>query len=71
MSRKILLIVLLCGLVAVSVVWEYRARAAMSECSPRSPCLPDVKPPVCEIPECEVVRPLVRRCEMREVSECL
>ncbi len=70
MKRKILWIVLLCGLVAVSVVLEYRASAAMSACEqPRTICIPDVKPPDCQPLDCDVVRPLLRRCEMREVSE--
>ena len=47
MKRKILLILFLCGLVALSVVLEYRARAETSTCSPRGLCIP-VQPPDCE-----------------------
>ena len=73
MSGKILWIVLLCGLFAVSVVLQYRETAAvLSTCSPRTLCVPDVKPPDCVVPDCDVVRPLLHRaCEMWEVSECL
>ena len=58
MKRKILLILLLCGLTAVSVVLEYRARAETYACQPERVCVPDVK-----IPNCEVAPPLPRSCE--------
>ena len=63
MKRKILLILFLCGLVALSVVLEYRARAETSTCSPRGLCIP-IKPPDCVKPDGDVTRPLVHRsCE--------
>ncbi len=63
MFRSLFLIVLLCGVIGVSVVFTYRARAAMSECSARTPCIRDVKPP-----DCERVSPLLQAsCEMWEV----
>ena len=64
MKSKIL-ILFLCGLVAFSVFLEYRGSAATSECPdpPLRLCLP-VTPPPCErpevLPDCSVVRPLVR-----------
>ena len=67
MFRKILLILFLCGLTLFSVVLEYRASAAFSVCEqPRSICV-SVKPPMCELPDCEVMRPLLRRS--RSVGE--
>lgn len=66
MFRTFLLILFLCGLTVLSVVLEYRASAAGSECGfpPRAICVPDVKPPDCVIPDCEVLRPLLRvSCE--------
>lgn len=63
MFRKILLIFLFCGLIALSVILEYRASAETYVCpSPRGPCI-IVKPPDCVIPDCEVSRPLLRWCE--------
>ena len=71
MKSKIMLL-FLCGLVAFSVVLEYRGSAAVRECpvlplQPRRPC-PRVTPPPCErpdvLPDCSVVRPLLRvSCE--------
>ena len=56
MKSKILLILFLCGLgVSVSVFLGYRASAETEQCSPRSPCVPDVQLPDCEIPDCEKV----------------
>jgi len=64
MSRSLFLIFLLCGLVAVSVVFAYRARAATQPCSPRTPCIPNVKPPDCVKPDGDVARPLLHQlCE--------
>lgn len=61
MLRKILLIFLCCGLTVASVVVEYHASAAGAVCEqPRAICVPDVKPPVCEKPDCQVMRPLLR-----------
>ena len=57
MKRKILLMLLLCGLTAVSVVLEYRARAETYACQPPRVCVPDVK-----IPNCEVAAPLPWSC---------
>ena len=65
MFRKILLIFLFCGLTILSLVLEYRATAGTSTCSsPRGLCIP-VKPPDCVLPDCDVARPLLRRCEHR------
>lgn len=63
MKRKILLILFLCGLTAVSVfleyrALEYRARAETYACQPERVCVPDVK-----IPNCEVAPPLPWSCE--------
>ena len=57
MKRKILLILLLCGLTTVSVVLEYRASAETYACQPPRVCVPDVK-----IPNCEGAVPLPRSC---------
>ena len=57
MKRKILLILLLCGLTTVSVVLEYRASAERYACEPLRVCVPDVK-----IPNCEVAPPFPRSC---------
>ena len=63
MFRTLLLILFLCVLTAFSVVLEYRARAATYTCSPRGTCV-RVKPPDCVIPDCQVMRPLLRvSCE--------
>ena len=59
-SKGFLLILFLCGLVGVSVVLEYRASAETYQCSPRGLCVPEVKPPDCVRPDCEVERPLLR-----------
>jgi len=56
MLRFLFVIFFLCVLVVVSVMFAYRARAAMSECAPRTPCIRDVKPP-----DCEVAHPLLAR----------
>ena len=61
MFRKILLIFLFCGLIALSVVLEYRANAAGAVCEqPRDLCVP-VKLLMCVTPDCEVMPPLLRR----------
>ena len=62
-----LLILLLCGLTLFSVVLEYRASAAFSVCEQPGAICVGVKPPMCEIPDCEVLRPLLRRS--RSVNE--
>ena len=64
MFRTLLLILFLCGLIVLSVVLEYRADAAAYECEQlRAICVP-VKPPDCVIPDCQVMRPLLRvSCE--------
>ena len=51
MFRKILLILFLCGLTAVSVILDYRSTAAPSECPPARVCEPDTPPP-CEKVDC-------------------
>ena len=68
MKSKIM-ILFLCGLFGFSLVLEYRGSAATSECPdpPLRPC-PRVTPPPCErpdvLPDCSVVRPLLRvSCE--------
>ena len=75
MFRTFLFILFLCGLTAVSVVFEYKASAAAYTCQPQcvcqpaSPppcqpmlCLPSVQPPDCPRPDCEGVQhPLLRR----------
>ena len=66
MFRTFLLMLFLCGLTSVSVVLSYRAsarfpydcqpvRVCLPETPPRCetiPCLPDVRPPACELPVC-------------------
>ena len=68
MKRKIMPL-FLCGLFGFSFFLEYRGSAATSECPdpPLRPC-PRVTPPPCErpdvLPDCSVVRPLLRvSCE--------
>ena len=74
MFRTFLLMLFLCGLTAVSVVLSYRASAEPFACHvapiclPEAPlgcqtiaCLPEVQPPECEVPDCAVLRPLLRR----------
>lgn len=66
MFRTLILIFLFCGLTVLSVVLEYGATAETSTCPPRRGlCVPDVNPPNCVRPDCEVERPLLRRCEHR------
>ena len=66
MFRTLILIFLFCGLTVLCVVLEYGATAETSTCLkfPRV-CVPDVQPPDCKLPTCEVDRPLLRRCEHR------
>lgn len=61
MFRPLFLIFFLCGLIVLSVCLAYRASAEADRCSvPIGVCLPEVKLPVCERPDCEVERPLLR-----------
>lgn len=55
MIRKILLILLLCGLTILSVVLDNRASAVSYECSQRRVCVPDVKPPECGQSTCDLM----------------
>ncbi|MYA69390.1 hypothetical protein F4009_00005 [Candidatus Poribacteria bacterium] len=62
MFRTFLLILFLCGLTAVSVVTEYRARAETSLCPSPRVCVPEVKIPDCEVaPRPRACEPLKRR----------
>ena len=67
MFRMFLLILFLCGLTVLSGYLEYRARAERYIC-PSQPrvCVPDVKPP-----NCEVAPPLPRSCERMKSSQPL
>ncbi|MCG9133339.1 hypothetical protein J5I95_16820 [Candidatus Poribacteria bacterium] len=66
-GNQSLLIFLLCGFTVFSVFLAYRVRAETYICpSPRAtPCVPEVLPPDSVRPDCEVARPLLRRCEHR------
>ena len=64
MLRILFLIFFLCGLTIFSVSLEYRATAETFECQPLRVCVPNVQPPDCEIPDCQVgFVPLRRSCE--------
>ncbi len=67
MFRTFLLIFLLCGLTAVSVLTEDRTSAETSECQPLRMCRFPETPPPCEtIPCASSVQPL--ECEMPACS---
>ena len=60
MFRTLILIFLFCGLTVLSLFLEYHSDAETYECPLPRVCVQEVKPPDCEIPDCEIERPLLR-----------